>query len=225
MVQAKNSGIAPEKFIIKPEVAEALRLGQPVVALESTIITHGMEYPVNRDTALAVEQIVRENGAIPATIAILEGVIKVGLTGEDIERLSSEGRKNSRKCSRRDLAYVLARKMNGSTTVAGTMYLANMAGIKIFVTGGIGGVHRGAEQTFDISADLLELSKTPVGVICAGVKSILDIPKTLEYLETMGVPVVSYGSDDFPDFFTRSSGCRSVFRCDTPQECAAMVKS
>jgi pseudouridine-5'-phosphate glycosidase len=151
-----------------------------------------MEYPVNRDTALAVENIVRDNGAIPATIAIIAGVIKVGLTGDDIELLSKEGRHNSRKCSRRDLAFVLARKMNGSTTVAGTMYLANLAGIKVFVTGGIGGVHRGAEQTFDISADLLELSKTPVNVISAGVKSILDIPKTLEYLETMGVPVVSY---------------------------------
>ena len=180
---------------------------------------------MNRDTALGVEQIVRDNGAVPATIAIINGVIKVGLTNEEVEMLSKEGKLNARKCSRRDLAYVLARKMNGSTTVAGTMYLANMAGIKIFVTGGIGGVHRGAEQTFDISADLLELSKTPVGVICAGVKSILDIPKTLEYLETMGVPVVSYRSDDFPDFFTASSGYKSVFRCDTAAECAGMVKS
>lgn len=180
--------------------------GRPVVALESTIITHGMEYPVNRDTALAVEQIVRNGGAIPATIAIINGVVKIGLTNEDIEKLASEGRKNSRKCSRRDLAFVMAKKMNGSTTVAGTMYLAQLAGIKIFVTGGIGGVHRKAEETFDISADLTELSRTPVGVVCAGVKSILDIPKTLEYLETMGVPVVSYGQDDFPDFFTRSSG-------------------
>lgn len=162
------------------------------MALESTIITHGMEYPLNRDTALAVEKIVRDYGAIPATIAIIKGVIKIGLTSDDLEMLSSEGKKNSRKCSRRDLAYVIARKMNGSTTVAGTMYLASLAGIKVFVTGGIGGVHRGAEQTFDISADLTELARTRVSVVSAGVKSILDIPKTLEYLETMGVPVVTY---------------------------------
>lgn len=182
-----------------------------------------MEYPINRDTALSVEKIVRDFGAIPATIAIIRGVIKVGLTHEDIEMLSTEGKKNSRKCSRRDLAYVLARKMNGSTTVAGTMYLASMAGIKVFVTGGIGGVHRGAEQTFDISADLTELARTRISVVSAGVKSILDIPKTLEYLETMGVPVVTYRSDDFPDFFTRKSGLPTVFRCDTPEECAAMI--
>lgn len=163
-----------------------------MVALESTIITHGMDYPINRDTAVAVEQIVRDHGAVPATIAIVHGVIKIGLTSEEIEMLSKDGRHTSRKCSRRDLAYVLAKKMHGSTTVAGTMYLAQQAGVKIFVTGGIGGVHRGAEQTFDISADLLELSKTQVAVISAGVKSILDIPKTLEYLETMGVPVISY---------------------------------
>lgn len=194
------------------------------MALESTIITHGMEYPMNRDTALAVEAIVRENGAIPATIAIINGVVKIGLETEEIEYLSNEGRVNSRKCSRRDLAYVLAKEINGSTTVAGTMYLANLAGIKLFVTGGIGGVHRGAETTFDISADLTELSRTPVAVISAGVKSILDIPKTLEYLETMGVPVVSYGTDYFPDFFTSSSGIKSVFRADSPEECAAFIR-
>lgn len=187
-----ESTIPSSLFIIKPEVRDALANNRPVVALESTIITHGMEYPVNRDTALAVETIVRDLGAIPATIAIIEGVIKVGLTSEDIEMLSTEGKKNSRKCSRRDLAFVLANKMNGSTTVAGTMYLANLAGIRVFVTGGIGGVHRGAEQTFDISADLTELARTPVSVVSAGVKSILDIPKTLEYLETMGVPIVTY---------------------------------
>jgi pseudouridine-5'-phosphate glycosidase len=187
-----ESTIPSSLFIIKPEVRDALANNRPVVALESTIITHGMEYPVNRDTALAVEKIVRDLGAIPATIAIIEGVIKVGLTSEDIEMLSTEGKKNSRKCSRRDLAFVLANKMNGSTTVAGTMYLANLAGIRVFVTGGIGGVHRGAEQTFDISADLTELARTPVSVVSAGVKSILDIPKTLEYLETMGVPIVTY---------------------------------
>ena len=167
-----ESTIPSSLFIIKPEVRDALANNRPVVALESTIITHGMEYPVNRDTALAVETIVRDLGAIPATIAIIEGVIKVGLTSEDIEMLSTEGKKNSRKCSRRDLAFVLANKMNGSTTVAGTMYLANLAGIRVFVTGGIGGVHRGAEQTFDISADLTELARTPVSVVSAGVKSI-----------------------------------------------------
>jgi pseudouridylate synthase len=167
---------------------------------------------------------VRQNGAVPATIAILNGVVKIGLTEDEIEMLAKQGQHNSRKCSRRDLAYVLARKLNGSTTVAGTMHLAKLVGIKIFVTGGIGGVHRGAEVTFDISADLLELSKTQVAVISAGVKSILDIPKTLEYLETMGVPVISYQSDDFPDFFTRSSGCKAVFRCDTPKECAEIIK-
>ena len=199
------------------------------MALESTIITHGMEYPMNRDTAVAVEDIVRSNGAVPATIAIINGVVKIGLEKEDIELLSKEGRHNSRKCSRRycflfqlsrDLAFVLAKRGNGSTTVAATMYLANLAGIKIFVTGGIGGVHRGAETTFDISADLTELSRTPVSVICAGVKSILDIPKTLEFLETMGVPVVSYGTDWFPDFFTSNSGIKTVFRADNPEECA-----
>lgn len=195
---------------------EAIAKNGPVVALESTIITHGMDYPHNRDTALAVEQIIRDNGAIPATIAILDGVIHVGLTSEQIETLSKEGRNNSRKCSRRDLAYVVARKMNGSTTVAGTMFCARLAGIKIFATGGLGGVHRGAEESFDISADLTELSKTPVFVVSAGVKSILDIPKTLEYLETMGVPVVSYGSDYFPDFFTSNSGIKTEFRCDSP---------
>ena len=178
---------------------------------------------MNRDTALAVEDIVRQNGAIPATIAIVKGVVKVGMDREDIELLAKAGKQDSRKCSRRDLAYVMARNGNGSTTVAATMYLANLAGIKVFVTGGIGGVHRGAETTFDISADLTELSRTPVAVICAGVKSILDIPKTLEFLETMGVPVVSYQTEWFPDFFTSNSGVKSVFRADTSQECAALI--
>jgi len=189
----ENDPSIPDHLLeINPEVKQALIQNRAVVALESTIITHGMEYPINRDTALAVEKIVRDYGATPATIAIIKGVIKIGLSNEDLEMLSSEGKKNSRKCSRRDLAYVMARKMNGSTTVAGTMYLASLAGIKVFVTGGIGGVHRGAEQTFDISADLTELARTRISVVSAGVKSILDIPKTLEYLETMGVPVVTY---------------------------------
>jgi len=185
-----------------------------------------MEYPMNRDTALGVEKIIREEGAIPATIAIINGVIKIGLTTEEIEYLSSnEGKSGARKCSRRDLAYVISRKMNGSTTVAGTMYCASLAGIQVFATGGLGGVHRGAEETFDISADLTELSRTPVNVVSAGVKSILDIPKTLEYLETMGVPVVSFGTDYFPDFFTSSSGIKTEFRCDTPEDCAKMILS
>jgi len=162
---------------------------------------------------------------VPATIAIIGGVIRIGLSKDQLEYLSNEGRESSRKCSRRDFAYVVSRKMNGSTTVAGTMYCANLAGIKVFATGGLGGVHRGAEETFDISADLTELAKTPVSVVCAGVKSILDIPKTLEYLETMGVPVVSYGSDFFPDFFTSSSGIKTEFRCDTPEECASMIEA
>ena len=222
----ENDPSIPDHLLdINPEVMQALMQNRPVVALESTIITHGMEYPINRDTALAVEKIVRDYGATPATIAIIKGVIKIGLSNEELEMLSTEGKKNSRKCSRRDLAYVIARKMNGSTTVAGTMYLASLAGIKVFVTGGIGGVHRGAEQTFDISADLTELARTRISVVSAGVKSILDIPKTLEYLETMGVPVVTYQSDDFPDFFTRKSGLPTVFRCDTPEECAAMIRS
>ena len=222
----ENDPSIPDHLLdINPEVEQALMQNRPVVALESTIITHGMEYPINRDTALAVEKIVRDYGATPATIAIIKGVIKIGLSNEELEMLSTEGKKNSRKCSRRDLAYVIARKMNGSTTVAGTMYLASLAGIKVFVTGGIGGVHRGAEQTFDISADLTELARTRISVVSAGVKSILDIPKTLEYLETMGVPVVTYQSDDFPDFFTRKSGLPTVFRCDTPEECAAMIRS
>lgn len=222
----ENDPSIPDHLLdINPEVNQALMQNRPVVALESTIITHGMEYPINRDTALAVEKIVRDYGATPATIAIIKGVIKIGLSNEELEILSTEGKKNSRKCSRRDLAYVIARKMNGSTTVAGTMYLASLAGIKVFVTGGIGGVHRGAEQTFDISADLTELARTRISVVSAGVKSILDIPKTLEYLETMGVPVVTYQSDDFPDFFTRKSGLPTVFRCDTPEECAAMIRS
>ena len=212
-------------MVMSPEVAQALEKGHPIVALESTIITHGMEYPTNRDTALLVEDTVRKFGAIPATIAIIHGVIKVGLSRDEIEYLSLEGPKNARKCSRRDLAYVMSIKGNGSTTVAGTMVLANWAGIKVFVTGGIGGVHRGAESTMDISADLKELGQTPVAVISAGVKSILDIPKTLEYLETQGVPVVSIGQDEFPDFFTTDSGEKAPFRCDTPAQCAAMLIS
>lgn len=217
-------GLPSDRFHVNEEVRQALEKGEAVVALESTIITHGMEYPTNRDTALAVEARVREQGAIPATIAIIQGVVKIGLTNEEIEWLSKEGKHSSRKCSRRDLSVVLAKDGNGSTTVAATMYLANLAGIKVFVTGGIGGVHRGAEQSFDISADLTELGRTPVAVISAGVKSILDIPKTLEFLETMGVPVVSYGTEWFPDFFTRNSGLKAPFSAMTPLECAKIIQ-
>lgn len=175
-----------------PEVKSAIDAGKPVVALGSTEITHGMEYPMNRDTGVDMMRIVRENGATPATIGIIDGVVKVGLTPEELDRLAKLGQK-CKKCSRRDLAYCLSKKMDGSTTVSGAMYLAHLAGIKIFATGSMGGVHRGAEETFDISADLTELAKTPVCVVSAGIKGILDIPKTLEYLETMGVPVTAIG--------------------------------
>ena len=179
-----------KKLVVSPEVKSALEEHKPVVALESTIITHGMDYPVNLKTALDVEETIRSQGAIPATIAIIKGQIHVGLSKEVIEKLAQLPRSDVRKCSRRDLAYILSHGENGSTTVAATMYIAYLAGIKVFATGGIGGVHRGAETTFDISADLVELSRTPVAVVSAGVKSILDIPKTLELLETLGVPVI-----------------------------------
>ena len=208
---------------IKPEVKEALEKGQAVVALESTIIAHGMPYPKNVETALAVEDVIRKNGAVPATIAIINGVIKVGLTPEEIEYLgTAEG---VLKVSRRDFPYCMARKMDGATTVAGTMMAAAMAGIKVFVTGGIGGVHRGAGETHDISADLEELKQTNVTVVCAGVKSILDIPGTLEYLETKGVPVVTCGGDYFPAFYSRSSGIPAELREDDPQAIADMIKA
>ena len=208
---------------IKPEVKEALEQGKAVVALESTIIAHGMPYPKNVETALAVEDVIRANGAVPATIAIIDGVIKVGLTPEEIEYLGTA--KGVLKVSRRDFPVVMAKKMDGATTVAGTMMAAAMAGIKVFVTGGIGGVHRGAGESHDISADLEELKQTNVCVVCAGVKSILDIPGTLEYLETKGVPVVTCGGDDFPAFYSRSSGIPAELREDDPQEIAAMIKA
>ena len=208
---------------IKPEVKEALEQGKAVVALESTIIAHGMPYPKNVETALAVEDVIRKNGAVPATIAIIDGVIKVGLTPEGIEYLGTA--KGVMKVSRRDFPVVMAKKMDGATTVAGTMMAAAMAGIKVFVTGGIGGVHRGAGETHDISADLEELKQTNVTVVCAGVKSILDIPGTLEYLETKGVPVVTCGGDYFPAFYSRSSGIPAELREDDPQAIADMIKA
>ena len=208
---------------IKPEVKEALKEGKPVVALESTIIAHGMPYPKNVETALAVEKVIRDGGAVPATIAIIDGVIKVGLTPEEIEYLGTAT--GVLKVSRRDFPVVMAKKLDGATTVAGTMMAAAMAGIKVFVTGGIGGVHRGAGETFDISADLEELKQTNVCVVCAGVKSILDIPGTLEYLETKGVPVVTCGGDDFPAFYSRSSGIPAELREDDPKVIAGMIKA
>jgi len=204
---------------IAPEVAEALRLGKPVVALESTIISHGMPYPQNVETALKVEAVIRENGAVPATIAIIGGRLKAGLSADEIEYLGKKGREVI-KASRRDLPVLVARGADGATTVTTTMMIAAMAGIKVFATGGIGGVHRGAETTMDISADLEELAKTPVMVVCAGAKSILDLGLTLEYLETKGVPVIGYGTDELPAFYTRMSGFKVDYRMDTPKEIA-----
>ena len=213
------------KFLdIKDEVAEAIANGKPVVALESTIISHGMPYPQNVETALKVEQVVRDNGAVPATIAIIGGRLKAGLTEEEIEYFGKKG-PEILKASRRDLAAICARGLDGACTVTTTMMIAHMAGIKIFATGGIGGVHRGAETTMDISADLEELAKTPVMVVCAGCKSILDIGLTLEYLETHGVPVLSVGTEDFPAFYTSKSGFKSDYRVDTPAELAAIYKA
>ena len=209
---------------INPEVAAALAEGKPVVALESTIISHGMPYPQNVETALNVERIVRENGAVPATIAIIGGRLKAGLTPEEIEYFGKKGQAIA-KASRRDLAVLCARGEDGATTVTTTMIIAHMAGIKIFATGGIGGVHRGAETTMDISADLEELGQTPVMVVCAGAKSILDLGLTLEYLETKGVPVIGYGTKELPAFYTRSSGFQVDYRIDTPEELAKAFKT
>lgn len=209
---------------ISEEVRNALEQGKPVVALESTIISHGMPYPDNVKTALTVEKTVRENGAVPATIAIIKGVPTVGLSEEEIEHLGKEGTKVV-KVSRRDIPVVIAKKLDGATTVASTMIFAETAGIKVFATGGIGGVHRGATETMDISADLEELHQTNVTVVCAGAKSILDLGLTLEYLETKGVPVLGYKTDELPAFFTRKSGFKVDYRMDSPEEIAAAVKA
>jgi len=210
-------------LLFSPEVAAARNAGLPVVALESTIISHGMPYPQNVQTAREVEQIIRDAGAVPATIAIIDGKICVGLNDEQLERLGTA--QDAIKVSRRDLAYVLSQKLLGATTVAATMICAELAGIEVFVTGGIGGVHRGAETSFDISADLQELAQTNVAVVCAGVKSILDIGLTLEYLETNGVPVVSVGQPGFPAFFTRESGFKADFQLDTPEAQASFIRT
>ena len=209
---------------VNPEVAAAIAEGKPVVALESTIISHGMPYPQNVETALNVERIIRENGAVPATIAIIGGRLKAGLTAEEIEYFGKKGQAIA-KASRRDIAVLCARGEDGATTVTTTMMIAHMAGIKVFATGGIGGVHRGAETTMDISADLEELALTPVMVVCAGAKSILDLGLTLEYLETKGVPVIGYGTSELPAFYTRPSGFGVDYRMDSPEELAAAFKA
>ncbi len=206
---------------IAPEIAEARADGRPIVALESTIIAHGMPYPRNLETAQAVEAIIRDEGAVPATIAVLEGRVRIGLDADALERLAKAP--EMAKLSRRDMAFVLAEGGDGATTVAATMLCAHSAGIRVFVTGGIGGVHRGAESSFDVSADLEELARTPVAVVCAGAKAILDLPKTLEYLETRGVPVIGMGTDTFPAFYCRSSGLALDHRCDTPDQAAAVI--
>jgi pseudouridine-5'-phosphate glycosidase len=209
---------------IHPEVKQAIEEGKPVVALESTIISHGMPYPQNVETALKVEAIIRENGAVPATIAILAGRLKVGMTHDEIEYLGKAGQAVI-KTSRRDIPFMVSQQADGATTVASTMILAEMAGIKVFATGGIGGVHRGAQQTFDISADLQELANTDVAVVCAGAKSILDIGLTFEYLETQGVPVVGYQTKTLPAFYTRESEFNVDYQLDTPQQIASAMKA
>lgn len=209
---------------ISKEVKEALENNKPVVALESTIISHGMPYPQNVETALKVEEIVRENGAVPATIAILNGKLKVGLSKEEVDYLGKKGLEVT-KASRRDIPAILASEDDGATTVASTMIIAALAGIKVFATGGIGGVHRGAETTMDISADLEELAMTDVAVICAGAKSILDIGLTLEFLETKGVPVLGYQTKELPAFYTRKSGFKVDYKMDTPEQIAKTLKA
>lgn len=209
---------------ISSEVVEALAANRPVVALESTIITHGMPYPQNLEMARGVESTIRRGGAVPATIAIMDGAFRVGQSDLDLERLAETGARAA-KASRRDVAALLSSGTTAGTTVATTMMAADMAGIRIFATGGIGGVHRGAESTFDISADIEELSRTPVAVVCAGAKAILDIPKTLEVLETKGVPVLGYGIDMFPAFWTRSSGYPVDQRVDTPAAAALLIET
>jgi pseudouridine-5'-phosphate glycosidase len=219
---APNRAPQPHPWIsFAPEVEEALAQGAPVVALESTIIAHGMPYPHNVETAVEVEQVIRDHGATPATIAVMGGRIRVGLSNDELEQLATT--RDALKVSHRDLAHALSQGGVGATTVAGTVVCAHLAGIRVFVTGGIGGVHRDASRTFDISADLQALAQTPVAVVCAGAKSILDIPLTLEYLETHGVPVVSVGQDAFPAFYCANSGLNAPLRRDTPEALARLV--
>jgi pseudouridine-5'-phosphate glycosidase len=213
----------PSLLVLSPEVAEARQAGRPVIALESTIITHGMPFPGNLEMARSVEAIVRDEGAVPATIAVIDGAIRVGLEDAALQRLA--GTRDALKVSRADLAFAVAERRVGATTVAATMIAAERAGISVFATGGIGGVHRGAEASFDISADLEELARTPVIVVCAGAKAILDIPKTLEVLETRGVPVVTVGADEFPAFWSRGSGLPSPLRLDAPEAIARFQRT
>lgn len=213
-----------EYLELSPAVKAAMMAGEPVVALESTIISHGMPYPQNVETALRVEEAIRETGAVPATIAIIQGKLKAGLTADEIEYLGKKGSAVT-KASRRDLPVLVARGADGATTVATTMIIAHLSGIQVFATGGIGGVHRGAETTMDISADLEELGRTPVLVVCAGAKAILDLGLTLEYLETKGVPVIGYGTEELPAFYTRTSGFKVDYRIDTPEELAAAFRA
>ncbi|KAJ3183475.1 hypothetical protein HDU87_006794 [Geranomyces variabilis] len=223
--RAHSTSKLPEIYDVHPEVARALAQNKGVVALESTIISHGMPYPQNLETALAVEEIVRQQGCVPATIAVLDGRVKVGLSPADLEKLAQTGL-SAKKTSRRDLALVVSQKLVGATTVSGTMVIAHKAGIKVFVTGGIGGVHRGGETSMDVSADLTELGRTPVTVVCAGAKSILDIERTLEFLETQGVTVATYGdSPEFPAFYTPKSGHRAAANLTTPDDCAALIQA
>ncbi len=220
-----NHGADSALFDVAPEVAEALREGRPVVALESTIISHGFPYPDNVECALRAEEVVRANGAVPATIAIIGGRAAVGLSADRIERLAVAGPSGVAKVSRRDIPVVVARGADGATTVAGTMLLAALAGIRVFATGGIGGVHRGAQESFDVSADLLELARTDVCVVCAGAKSILDIGLTLEVLETHGVPVLGYRTREFPAFYARTSGFSVDVSLDSAEEIAAVLRA
>jgi pseudouridylate synthase len=213
-----NTNLAPS-----PEVLRALQQNKPVVALESTLITHGLPYPINRETALNMERAVRENGAVPATIAIINGSIRVGITEQDIETLAQAPAGTVRKCSRRDLPIAVGLQENAATTVAGTMIVANMAGIQVFATGGIGGVHRG--HPFDVSADLIELGRTPVAVVCSGAKSLLDLPLTMEVLETQGVPVVGIGTDMLPAFYSRSSDLGVDVRVESPHQAAQIIRA
>ena len=218
-----KSGSGKRFLDFKKEVKTALEQDRPVVALESTIIAHGMPYPENLEVAREVENIIREYGVVPATIAVIEGKIKIGLSGEEMELLATSG--EVIKASRRDLSVIIAKKLTASTTVAATMVAAHLAGIKIFVTGGIGGVHRGAEKTFDVSADLQELGRTPVAVVCSGAKAILDLPLTLEYLETMGVPVVGFGSEELPAFYCRESGLKVDYVVDSEVGAANIIRA
>ena len=222
-MSASASGSGERFFDFKEEVKEALEESRPVVALESTIIAHGMPYPENLEVAREVEKIIREYGVVPATIAMIKGKIKIGLTRGELEFMATS--KDILKASRRDLAVIAAKGLNGATTVAATMVVAERAGIKVFATGGIGGVHRGAEKTFDISADLQELARTPVAVVCSGAKAILDLPLTKEYLETMGVPVIGFGSEELPAFYCRESGLKVDYVVNDEKEAAGIIRA